>query len=523
MFQGHARSLSLSIVLTLMGPICAGAPPVAQDKAIKIHGLEAIGMDAWTQFLVKGRETGLSISDSRGALENLLSLVKNEQQTFKQVRETLQKTRVASAADYYEMGQMLLELRQSLRQRTDLTQKALQDSMFLLQLMAEESLYVGSKKFSDFPKEITFSEKLSDSGKTRKLRQFNVQTGDVVLSKSTGFGSSSFIALTMDHPHIYSHSTPVYVDQSGEVLSPEAEIDDGVKLRNMKKDYVDNSKTRMYIYRYQGDDAKVPEKVVAGMENLVAEMYQRTGGDPVNKAAFIYDFSMTPGEAATRGLFCSSVSYEAYVRGGIQDAANPYHKSVWSPINKGREILLKALNMNTNRVPAPGDLELNKNFRLVGARIDITKLNQDRVEMAIIDTFLSEIESNKESMKRMASALESLSKKPIDKKGLMAMASAGLLPKELSDKAAMIQKIPDSINLKQMVFFAFLNELMTPKLREAMLAQISMMEAQGHIVGTMELRKMAKTFGASMQSEIAALESKIVAVTGVGSCGKALL
>jgi hypothetical protein len=179
--------------------------------------------------------------------------------------------------------------------------------------------------------------------------------------------------------------------------------------------------------------------------------------------------------------------------------------------------------MNTHQVPAPGDLELNRDFRLVGARVDVTKLHQDRVEMAIIDSFLTELETNKESMARIAASLESIASKPIDKKALMAMAASGILPKELADKAAMIQKIPDSINMKQMVFFAFLNEVMTPKLRAVLLAQVGEMEKQGRVVGPMELRKMARAQGAAMQSEIAALEQKITAVTGVGMCGKALL
>lgn len=45
MFQGHARSLSLSIVLTLMGPICAGAAMQPEIAALesKISAVTGVG------------------------------------------------------------------------------------------------------------------------------------------------------------------------------------------------------------------------------------------------------------------------------------------------------------------------------------------------------------------------------------------------------------------------------------------------------------------------------------------------
>lgn len=98
-----------------------------------------------------------------------------------------------------------------------------------------------------------------------------------------------------------------------------------------------------------------------------------------------------------------------------------------------------------------------------------------------------------------------------------------MLPKELADKVALIEKVPDSINLKQMAFFAFLNEVMTPKVRVAILAQVSDLEKQGKIVGPVELRKMARAHGNSMQAEIAKFEQKVSAITGVGMCSKVLL
>ncbi|WP_374073285.1 hypothetical protein [Bdellovibrio bacteriovorus] len=525
MSKPFVKSFSVLMALTLALPVYASPfrVPQSETAAMSLHGLEKVGIDGWTKFLVKGKNAGLSVSELREPIMVALSQAKNEQELFKSIKTIAESAKINSLEDYRDLGVLLLELRQELRQHKGMGLKSRQDSLFLMEMLAEESLHVGSKKFANFPQEISIGSVNSTTGKAAALRNFQVQTGDVVLSKATGFGSSSFIALTMDHPHIYSHSTPVYVSNQGELLSPEADIEDGVKLRRMTKDYIDGSKTRMYIYRYQGAEGATQNKIEAGAQSLITDMYQRTEGDPFNKAAYKYDFSMTPGEVNSRGMFCSSVAYEMYVRAGLTGNKNPYAESVWSPISKSREELLKILNMNTNKVPAPGDLELNPEFRLVGARIDVSKLSQDRVEMAIIDTFLREIANNRETLQRVADVLNSLSSKPIDKEALKKMAASGILPKELADKAAMIDKIPDSINLKQMVFFAFLNEVMTPKLRGALMLQVSTLEKTGKIVGPVELRKMARAQGKLMLAELSKLEEKVMATTGVGFCGKVLL
>nr|WP_295900787.1 hypothetical protein [uncultured Bdellovibrio sp.] len=522
MSKSFVKSFSVLMALTLTVPVYASTVrmPQSETQGTNLHGLENIGIDSWTKLLMSGKSSGFSVQELREPLMVALSQAKNEQHVFKSIKTVVESAKLVTAEDYRDLGVLLLELRQELRAQKSMGMKSRQDSLFLMQMLAEESLYAGSKKFANFPTEINIAGSASNSAKAASLRSFQVQTGDVVLSKATGFGSSSFIALTMDHPHIYSHSTPVYIDGQGELLSPEADVEDGVKLRKMAKDYIEGSKTRMYIYRYQGSDTSVQNKVEAGAANMIKEMYERTGGDPFNKAAYKYDFSMTPGNVNERGMFCSAVSYELYLRGGFSGPQNPYTQSVWSPISKSREELLKVLNMNTNKVPAPGDLELNSEFKLVGARIDVSKLSQDRIEMAIVDAFLSEVANNRETLRRVSEILNLISSKPIDKEALKKMAASGILPKEYADKVGMIDQIPDAINIKQMAFFVFLNDVMTPKLRAVLQAQVEALEKLGKPVGPMQLRKMAKAQGKLMLAELSKLEEKVMATTGVGSCGK---
>lgn len=522
-------SISVFISLTSLTPnlTLAHQLPATPKTTSNIHGLNRVHLDQWTHSLQTERNFGTSVTRFRNSMSEAFKLAQDERDVFKITQALLDKALMQNSQDYENLAVMLLELRQELRQNPQMQQSTLRDSLFLLQMMAEESLYVGSKKFPDFAPEILYTDDqikvIPSSANTATLRGFKVQKGDVVLSKATGSGSSSFIALSMDHPHVYSHSTPIYVDNEGQVLSPEAEIEDGVKLRSMTKEYINGSKTRMHIYRYLGANQNEQFQLELGMDNFIANMYKKTNGDPFNKASYIYDFSMTPGEAESRGLFCSSVSYQIYLESGLIDFENPYGKFVWSPVSDVRESLLTALNMNTDKVPAPGDLELNKNFRLVGARIDITKLHQDRIEMAIIDSFMTSLTQNKNSIQKLSAAIQDLGNNPINKQALLDFANSGLLPKPLAEKLASAEKIPDSINIKQLLFFGFINNVMTPKLRTVLLEQVSELEKKGVIVGPQELRKMVLNQKTMLENEINSFKQKIENKAKNALCAKPLI
>ncbi|MGZ3770710.1 MAG: hypothetical protein ACXVCP_13980 [Bdellovibrio sp.] len=523
MANSFVKSLSVLIALTSAVPVYAlpVRAPQGDSAVVQLYGLNQINIDDWTKLLANARSEGVSVLQVRDLMLKVIASARNNREIYIRLKNIMASTRIASADDYRDLAVMLLELRQELRQQKVMSMADRRDSLYMMEILAEESLVVGSQKFADFPKEINIQGQAKASSNVADLRDFKVQTGDVTLSKATGSGSSSFIALTMQHPHVFSHSTPVFISAQGDLLSPESEIETGVELRPMKTDYVDGSKTRMYIYRYQGSEPGVQQKVEVAMQKFVDEMYARTGGDPFNKPSFKYDFSMTPGDAYGRGLFCSAVGCEVYSRAGLNDDANPYPQDVWSSITDGRKDLLNMLSLNAKKVPAPGDVELNSDFLLVGARIDVTRLVQDRIEMAIIDVFLSELSRNKDLLKQVSDSLSAIASKPVDKESLKKLASSGLLPAQVAQKINLIDKIPDSINAKQLVFFGFLNEVLTPKLRDVLMPQIAALQAQGQIVGPMEIRRMARKQGlAIFSSQINVLQSKVTALSGVGSCLK---
>jgi hypothetical protein len=487
-----------------------------------VYGLENIDFDRWTETLaapVKSEGTGvIGLPEFQKALVEMALGASSEQKLFSGVLDLIKKTNISESGQYFHLAEILLEARQEVQHRINMAPRTKQDAMFLMQMLAEEALYVGKNKFASFPQEISLVNSLPESPKVGSLRSFRPQTGDVVLSKATGYGSSAVIALAMSHPHIFSHSTPVYIDHNSLVLSPEAETEDGVKLRNMVKDYASGSKTRMYIYRYVGADSSVVPRVQDAAQKMIDEMYQRTGGDPFNKAAYKYDYSMTPGDVESRGMFCSGVALELYTRAGYTGRENPYPKNMWSSVTKTRETLLKTLNMNTDRVPAPGDLELNPEFQLVGLRLDIGALAQERIEAAIIESVFRQLQNNPKQLKQITDALLPIGNNIADKEQLRKLFKSGLLPKEFSAYEKNLDAIPPDINYKQLVFFAFVNEVLTPKLRQVMTAQVKAELDAGHIVGLGRLRVIAEQDVKGFAKEIKAYVEKLEKAAGPLLC-----
>lgn len=470
-------------------------------------------LDDWTGHLGQNpAATVTSLADVPG----LIARFQLPQDLLEQLVKEVEEVRLTTLADYHKLAGQLMNARQLLRFRTDINLAFKRDALYLLEQLAEETLYAASVRFPLLGPEFVY---VGDAGpittpRAARLRLFDVQTGDVLLSKATGSGSSTFIALSMNHPHIYSHSTPVYVEpRTLKPLSPEAFIEDGLKLRDLTEDYIKGSKTRLAIYRFEGltplQRNQIHAEVTVRMDRFVKNLFQLTDGDPANKAAFPYDFGMDPIKAAGKKFFCSGVAYEVYPY--PTDLRNPYPQGLWSFATGGRENIFRMLGIQTARIPAPGDLELNTLYKLVGFRVDVFRLRQERIENAIIDSFLAWIESNPALSMDLRRKLEPIGNRPLRQDDVQRLISIGLVPEEM--RATLLEKVgqmPDDVNVKQLVFFYSMNELITPKLRDTMMSLVLQAERRGSLPGPLELRRMSATLATQMWArQIASLQQKL--------------
>lgn len=523
--------------------------PFNSDLKIEnyIAGLPKIKFDLWTGLLVEKTKQIKSISSNfnssnnivsnssnanginfsidnfKTSLSNIIISSKSVNELFLNTMNLIKEINFNSENDLFLVAKEILYFRQNFRHRLNINYDFKKDGMFLLQIMAEEILYIGYSEFSDtFNKELVLASSLGqvknfnsavdnktkgNSNRVLKTRQsvlrgIQVQLGDILVSKSTGSGSSSFIAFSMSKPSIFSHSTPIWLEQDQGVLkSPEAFIEDGVKLRDLQKDYMQGSKTRMYIYRYNSKNVKnniaVYNYVEAALDNLVTAMNLITNNQAQTVASYAYDFSMSPvfygpgGVSTTnqtpKKFICSAVGFNMYP--SMYGIENPYSKKYWSKISSSNADLFQIIGVNAKSSPAPGDVESNPYFSMVGLRIDVTKLEQERIENAIIDNFLKYISKNNNIVKSLATSFKGIGNESLKKSDLKKMLASQLLSKEQFEKInSMVDQVPDGVNIKQLIFFYMMNEVVTPKLRSQVQESISTAKAKNQILGPLELR-----------------------------------
>lgn len=481
------------------------------DKVNSILGLEKIEFDQWTEFLFQdsnGSGSLLTEANYAAEIKKLIGKFKSDVELFQNVQSVSKKYNLSSVEDYTTVAKVLLINRQTVRQRKNINFDTKKDTLFLLELMAEEALYAMSERFPNSDKEFSISTSLKPVpvARTGSLRGFQVQVGDVMVSKASGSGSSSFIAFSMNKPSIFSHSTPIWKkDKNSDslLMSPEAFIEDGVKLRNLKKDYVEGSKTRLYIYRYHSSNPKrnegVYNTVESYMDSFVAGMYQLTDDKPEVVASYAYDFSMSPfyygpgGDAPAnrepKKFLCSAVSYNLYPR--MNGDENPYAKKYWSRVNNDRSTLFEFIGVKSKAMPSPGDVESNPFYSMVGMRIDVSKLEQERIENAIIDVFLQYVKANKNNMEAIAKEFKNVGTTAISKDDLLKklVEFQFLTDDKRKQLQAMIEQVPDGVNIKQLMFFYMMNEVATPKLRDELMKKIVDEKKQNNFLGPQAIRK----------------------------------
>jgi hypothetical protein len=414
---------------------------------------------------------------------------------FKKLYTFISQRTLVVEEDFYSLAKELANLRDAYRRKATIKSlKEFREILFLLQMVQEESLYVAYTHFNPssegklIEKSWSWKPKSSrvdqDSMDEVLLRGIPLQNGDVLLSKASGAGSSSFIAMTGDAPHIFSHSTiAILTIINGELMlvSPEAEITDGVKLRKFE-DYRQGTKTRLFVYRLQNVDETKRQQIKGATERFVQRMFEITP-DPFTVAPFNYDFNLQPD---TEGAYyCAAIPCRIYQDTQLKDEFNPYPRSMWGEPTEIRRAVYDFLELPHRPSAAPGDLESNRHYELVGSEILLHRLELERVELAILDSMFDLLSSKQEIVQNWIVKTDALGDKPITPEQIEFLIKTKVITREMA------AKVPSQIKPKQMVFFGYLNEVFTPKIRKAVMAELLTKKAQGQIMGLQELRLKA--------------------------------
>lgn len=481
-----------------------------------VRGLEGLNLDSWMKEVFEPAQTEANRdSNPQKIILDLYSKSTDVADFYQKLIGQKLPEKFNDLGGRKKLVGALLAARKNIRLTNEPKARG---AIALLQTLAEETLYASTKQFpNQIPiwksvftdadlvagvekKQEGRSKYCYSSEGTYKVAVFKadddkgvkVCQGDVLLSKGDA-GTSSFIARMSDVPGNYSHSTSAYVDENKKLYLLEAEIEDGVKQRDPAKDYIDHHKTKLAIYRYKGKDqadtSDQIQKVIHGVELFHDDMVKKSGGDPINNVSYPYNFSMNADDNSK--LFCSQVSYYEY---NLAGAKNPYEKSKWSTVSGGTGVLAKSLlNINESSFPAPGDVELNSNFDEVAALIVPSQLRTSRFDEAMIDVFIQELQTHPDVVKKYLLPFEKIGNRPLTKEDIETIKAKYQIPPEVLSKIE--GKIPENINLKQVVFFYALNDQIMPAMRKKMTAwEDDFYNSNQRLPGLGESRQAVKGF-----------------------------
>lgn len=238
--------------------------------------------------------------------------------------------------------------------------------------------------------------------KSPKIDKINFRSGDIITSRGNAYTSAA-IARIGEIDSQFSHVALVYVDgdeglgktyalneaiKSDKVLILEAHIEIGTTIRSFKK-YLEDGNARNALFRYS--DSKVAHQAAKFAYQLAVDHVEKAYKNrysvkrpteillPKNHPDFHipYDFKMDLSNA--KEIFCSEIASVAY---GSQQVIVPFHLSALSPASEND--LVKVLGMASKTLFAPGDMEVDPHFELLGEWRDYRKLRNIRFKDAVL-------------------------------------------------------------------------------------------------------------------------------------------
>lgn len=471
-------------------------------SSIPMRALPGVDFDAWLRLLSESKimiQKPLSTSELHTEFADILEKSRSVHDMYDRILALQARHGLPTQEAYVQLADTLSDARRQVRIDATLDLNERYSRMTLLEFLMEEVLYSMNLRYPGKMKEYlkTFDSvpvDIASQQGERSLRGIPVTTGDIVLSKFSGTGSSSFIALSTERPSIFSHSALVYLDPvTQELLSPESFIEDGVKIRSMQESYINESKTRMFVFRAKGSNVKERDQLLnraaVGVSSFVKDMSSRVQ-DPRKQAAFAYNFSMNPKNSG-EAFNCTETVMNAYARGGLTGHLNPYSEAIWGRFSpEYAPIIQEFLEMDADFFPSPGDLDVNPAYHLVGFRLDVEKLSQDRIEMAAIDALFTMVTRNHQQIRESLKAFDSIGERKITAEEIAYLKETELIPLQIRERIS--SEVPANINIKQLIFFGYLNQVFTPSIRKAMQNDVDMIWAsEKRAPGLNELRAIA--------------------------------
>ena len=472
---------------------------ISTSEKVFIHGLDHVDISFlkdWTQSLYLKKSTR-PVGKVKDLLLDAYYKSSNTSGFIKNIMNLRLHQKYENSSKYKELAEGIFATRREIRKDLEKNSIRTRQVMLVLETLAEEVLYVREVIFQEHkPISFNYSQKNSLSACQKRIATLNgIKTcqGDIVLSKG-GAGSSSFLARITDYPGNFSHSTIAFVSKINQELSfIEAFIEDGVKLRSPEKDYVKSKKVKLFIYRSK--EKRVISKSLEAVDQFIQMMKVNLHTNDLEElkknASYPYDFAMDAEEIDK--LFCSEVVYQTY-KLTVSNNNNPYNKKLWGKVESPcRKIFLSRFLDSKTTFPSPSDVELNNDYQLISMQFNPRKLSKDRIIIALTDAIMKILITNKSYVESYIDQLGPLGTEIVEPDALTEklMVLSKLFGFKVSKETLQaMKKIPENINYKQLVFFSYLDQQLTPKVLKQIRAYEKYLLQNGQILDLLLMREV---------------------------------
>lgn len=244
--------------------------------------------------------------------------------------------------------------------------KAFRYARFLEEFITE----IGVSQYQNRSKaeEFDFTQNAYQFYLNPKYSKFELRTGDILLLRPSNFVSAT-IARIGDDDGQFSHGALVYVDEDNKVMILEALISKGLVSTPFNDWRKDNHDAR--IIQFRPYDTKEAEKLAKAFYTKTKKYH--------NNQSLIYDFQMD--EKTTNLLFCSEVIQHTF-----SDIGVPTYKTSFK--NFKNHNFLKNLTIETDKVFAPSDIEIEPKFELISEWRNYDTTNKTRLQDAVLTSIL---------------------------------------------------------------------------------------------------------------------------------------
>ena len=454
-----------------------------KDIAIGLRGIPEIDptlIDVWTSGLIIGAEKNKLNSESVKRIQEGYYYAQSIDEFYNKILILDLHHRYPSFDFYRDLAEQLIAVRRELRPRGMEQEHFLRQALILLDLLADEVLYVGHLLFPN-TKQLSYrypNNTMPCQGRFSLLGDIQVCQGDVILSRDESL-SNNFISRLPNYPGNYSLASLTYVQSENKNIQIiESKISKGISRKEMqqKNRFTDLSKSTILRSRSSITTAQA----IAGLDQFLKRIE--------TAPEITYDYIQ---DGADESSFSSAelVQY-SYLLGGANQT-NPYPAELWNSITQKNKTFFTSQFLPVNHIfPTPSDIELNPRYQAISTSYNLVQLPSERMKMMMTDSLIEMANESDSLLQKLARKLSSINglQTSQDRQELLLKIDMAL-ETELTKENIYVGK---EQLFAQVVFFMLLDQYIGPKVLAYTRRFANEQEAQNQFTSLKKLKSFSR-------------------------------